>query len=84
MLQKSLNLCKHGNMLLSLTLKENTISNIFTIIHTVEIPTQKGEHSWICTELSLKWKEGTVVIHGKSIKIYNWETLIIIDQVEHK
>jgi len=45
MLQKSLNLCKHGNMLLSLTLKENTISNIFTIIHTVEIPTQKGEHS---------------------------------------
>ena len=66
MLQKSLNLCKHGNMLLSLTLKENTISNIFTIIHTVEIPTQKGEHSWICTELSLKLKEGTVELSMES------------------
>ena len=31
MLKESLILCKHGNLLLSLTLKENTISNIFTI-----------------------------------------------------
>ena len=30
MLLESLILCKHGNILLSLTLKENTISNIFT------------------------------------------------------
>ena len=31
MLQESHILCKHGNILLFLTLKENTISNIFTI-----------------------------------------------------
>ena len=30
MLQESLILCKHGNILLSLTLKGNTISNVFT------------------------------------------------------
>ena len=42
---ESLISCKHGNILLSLTLKENTISNIFTIyIHIVQIPTQKATH----------------------------------------
>ena len=43
MLKESLILCKHGNILLSLTLKENTISNFFTTlyIHIVEIPTNK-------------------------------------------
>ena len=30
----------------------------FCYIHMVEIPTQKGEHSCKCTELSLKRKEG--------------------------
>jgi len=52
MLLESPILCKHGNILLSLTLKENTISNIFTIhirIHIAEIPK--------CIELSLKRKE---------------------------
>jgi len=44
MLYESLILCKHGNIVFSLTLKENTIS-FFTIITIVEIPTQKGEHS---------------------------------------
>ena len=29
----------------------------FNYIHIVEIPSQKGEHSWKCTELSLKRKE---------------------------
>jgi len=34
-------------MLLSLTLKENTISNIFYIhVHIVEIPTNKGANSY--------------------------------------
>jgi len=47
MLWESLIVCKHGNILLSLTSKENIISNIFTIqcITIVEIPTQKGEYS---------------------------------------
>jgi len=45
MLKESLILCKHGNILFSLTLKENTISNMFYYIHSVEIPTQKGEYS---------------------------------------
>ena len=31
-------------------------------IHIVDIPTQKGEHSWTCTELSLKGKEGINVL----------------------
>ena len=44
--------------MVSLTLKENTISNIFYNIHNIEITTQKGEHLWKCTELSLKRKEG--------------------------
>ena len=30
----------------------------FYYIHIVEIPTKKGEHSWKCTELSFKRKEG--------------------------
>jgi len=44
-LWESLILCKHGHIVLSLTLKEYTISNIFYYIPIVEIPTQKGEHS---------------------------------------
>ena len=32
----------------------------FYYIHIVDIPTQKGEHSSKCTELSLKRKEGIV------------------------
>jgi len=55
--QESLILRKHGHLLLSLTLMENTISNIWYSTHIVEIPTQKGEHSWKCTELSLKRKK---------------------------
>ena len=46
MLKESLILCKHGNILLSLTLKENLgISKKKYYIHIVQIPTQKGEHS---------------------------------------
>ena len=46
MLKENLILCKHGNILLSLTLKENLgISNNFYYIDIVQIPTQKGEHS---------------------------------------
>ena len=30
----------------------------FNYIHVVEIPTQKGEHSWKCTKLSHKRKDG--------------------------
>ena len=37
--------CKHGNILLSLALKQNTISNFFYYIHIVEIPTNKGANS---------------------------------------
>ena len=40
------NICKHGNILLSLTLKENTISNMFYNIHIIEIPTNKGANSY--------------------------------------
>ena len=56
MLQENLILRKLGNIVLSLTLKENTISNVFTTYIHVEIPTQKGEHSWKCTDVSLKSK----------------------------
>ena len=35
-------LCKHGDILLSLTLKENIISNLSYYIHIVEIPANKG------------------------------------------
>ena len=34
--------------------------NIFFYIHSVEIPTQKVEHSWKWKELSLKQKEAIV------------------------
>jgi len=50
-------LCKHGNILLS-TLKENTILNIFLLYTYCRNTYLKGEHSWKCTELSLKRKEG--------------------------
>ena len=46
MLQESLIVRKHGNILLSLTLKENTISNASYYIHIVEIPTNKGANSY--------------------------------------
>ena len=46
MLKESLILCKHGNILLSLALKENTISNLFYYIHIVEIPTKKDANSY--------------------------------------
>jgi len=42
----------------SITLKKNTISNIFTIYLVWEIPTQKEEQSMKSTKLSLKRKEG--------------------------
>jgi len=41
-LQENLILRKLGNIVLSLTLKENTISYVFTTYIHVEIPTQKG------------------------------------------
>ena len=44
-LHESLIVCKHGhgNILLSLTLKEKTISNFYIYyIHIIEIPTNKG------------------------------------------
>ena len=46
MLQESLILCKHGDILLPLTLKKNIISNFFCYIHVVEIPTNKGANSY--------------------------------------
>ena len=46
MLQESLILCKHGDILLFLTLKEDTISNLFYYIHIVEIPINKGAYSY--------------------------------------
>jgi len=46
MLQESLILCKHGYILLPLTLKKNIISNLFCYIHVVEIPTNKGANSY--------------------------------------
>ena len=54
----SLILCKH--ILLSLTLKENTIWNIFYYIRIEETLIQKGEHSWAFTELSLKRRGNTL------------------------
>ena len=45
MLYESLILCKHGNILVSLTFKNNTISKKKYYKHIVEIPTPKGEHS---------------------------------------
>jgi len=35
-------LCEHGNVFLSLTLKENTFFKHFYYNHIVEIPTQNG------------------------------------------
>ena len=29
----------------------------------MNIPTQKGEHLFKCTELSLKWKDGNIMIN---------------------
>ena len=46
MLYSSIIICKHGYILLSLTLKENTVSNMFAIIHIVEIAINKGAKSY--------------------------------------
>ena len=55
---------------MSLTFKENTIWNIFSIYTIiVEIPTNKGEHSWKCSELSLKRKEQIATYPLKVIPI---------------
>ena len=43
---KSYILCKHKNILLSLTLKETTILNFLPYIHIVEIPTNKRANSY--------------------------------------
>ena len=58
MLEESLILCNNGNILLSLTLKGKHNFNHFYYKHIVEVPTQKGEHSRKCKELSFKQKEG--------------------------
>jgi len=50
--------------------KNNTISNVFYYVHFIEIPTQNGEHSLKCTELSLKRKEGTFYIQIKAFIIF--------------
>ena len=42
----------------------------FYYIHIVEISTQKGEHSWKYTELSLKRKEGISWQHSSGILIF--------------
>jgi len=44
-------------------------------IHIVEIPTQKGEHSWKCTELSLKRKRENCQLKHKSmiIQVLNYK-----------
>ena len=46
MLYESLIVCKHGNILLSLTFKENKISFLFYLEHIIEIPTNKGANSY--------------------------------------
>jgi len=45
-----------------LNIKEKNNFKHLYYIHIVDIPTQKGEHSWKCTELSLKGKEGITVL----------------------
>jgi len=35
-----------------------TVNMFFSLLKVMKIPTQKGEHSGKCTELSLKRKEG--------------------------
>jgi len=40
-------------------------------IHIVEIPTQKREYSWKCTELSLKWRRNWRIINRN-----NWHNYI--------
>ena len=44
---------------LNITGKRN-FKHVLLYIHIVDIPTQKGEHSSKCTELSLKRKEEIV------------------------
>ena len=52
------NVTKHGNILLSLTLKENTISNSFAIYILYKyLPKKESTHKK-CTELSLERKKG--------------------------
>jgi len=40
------------------TCLHQTVNMVVFFAKNNEIPTQKGEHSCKCTELSLKWKEG--------------------------
>ena len=51
MLLESLILWKY---IIVLNIKGKNNFNLFHYKTVVEIPTQKGEHSWKCTELSLK------------------------------
>ena len=46
MLWESLILCKHENILLYLTFKENTISKLLKYRQITEIPTNKGVNSY--------------------------------------
>jgi len=39
-----------------------TVNMVVFFLKIMKIPTQKGEHSCKCTELSLKQKEGMVVV----------------------
>ena len=61
MLQESLILCKHGNILLSLTLKENTISKIFTTfciyILYKYLPKRESTHEHVQSCLSNEKRE---------------------------
>ena len=38
----------------------------------IKLPTQKGEHSCKCTELSLKWKEGVVHVKIFVLYLFDW------------
>ena len=66
-------LCRHahfdcqGNILYNiyvLNMKGKHNFKHFYFIYIVETPTQKGEHSWKYTELSLKIKEGIHLFKG--------------------
>ena len=57
MLQKKYCIMQTLKYIIVLNIKGNHNFKHFYDIHIVEIPNQKGEHSWICTELSLKPKD---------------------------
>mgnify|MGYP000430483117 CR=1 FL=1 len=66
-LQENLILCKHGNILLFLTLKKNTISNLFYYIHIVEIPTNKGANSYTLLKLGNQISEKSKAKNDRKI-----------------